>query len=118
MKYWENGNFHLNQNLNGTRKEISEEQWQNFLSARSNGKKIVSNDFGYPEVAEVEKTEEEILYELRVQREIECFSVINRGSLWYNSLSSEQLNELNIWYKDWLNVTITKKIPVKPTWLK
>ena len=54
---------------------------------------------------------------LREQREQICFSVINRGKLWYNCLTAEQLAELKRWYHDWLNVTETLQIPVKPEWL-
>ena len=54
---------------------------------------------------------------LRGLREKECFSVINRGKLWYNLLTNEQLTELKNWYTDWLNVTDTLEIPVKPEWL-
>lgn len=67
-------------------------------------------------------TEEEILEnkknELRNKREIECFSIINRGKLWYDNLTQEQLEELNKWYNDWLNVTETLEEPVKPEWIK
>lgn len=63
-------------------------------------------------------TEEEILDNLRARREEECFSVINRGKLWYDNLEPSQLYELQIWYEDWLDVTETKVIPVKPSWLK
>ena len=56
--------------------------------------------------------------ELRNKREKECFSVINRGELWYDNLSQEQLEELKKWYNDWLNVTETLKEPVKPSWIK
>lgn len=63
-------------------------------------------------------TEEEMLDQLRSQREVECFSFVNRGQLWYNSLTEEQLAELQIWYKAWLDVTETKIIPTKPSWLK
>lgn len=54
---------------------------------------------------------------LRVRRNKECFSVINRGKLWYDKLTSEQYNELKIWYNDWLDVTSTMIIPKKPTWI-
>lgn len=74
----------------------------------------------------VEITEEELLemqnqqklLELRKQREEECFSIINRGQLWYNTLTDWQLKELDEWYKAWLNITDTKIIPESPTWLK
>ena len=64
-----------------------------------------------------EKPDEEILQELRNQREVECFSIVNRGQLWYARLKPEQITELNNWYNDWLNVTETKIIPNKPEWL-
>lgn len=62
---------------------------------------------------------------LRSIREKECFSVINRGQLWYASLTYEQVAELDVWYKEWLDITdnyeagagIKKIIPVKPKWL-
>ena len=54
----------------------------------------------------------------RKQRETECFPIINRGKLWYDCLTSEQLAELKKWYHDWLDVTETLVIPIKPKWLK
>lgn len=71
-------------------------------------------------------SQEEILRDLRYQREIECFSVINRGKLWYNTLTDEQLIQLQVWYTKWLNVTEdynkqsdgSYKIPNIPSWLK
>lgn len=62
--------------------------------------------------------EEIELSNIREKREIECFSIINRGQLWYNSLTSAQINELNTWYLEWLDAPSTKKIPTKPTWIK
>ena len=71
-------------------------------------------------------SQEEILRDLRYQRELECFSVINRGKLWYNTLTDEQLIQLQVWYTKWLNVTEdynkqpngSYKVPDKPSWLK
>lgn len=63
-------------------------------------------------------TDEEIIDNLRSKRESECFSVINRGKLWYDTLTEKQLNELQQWYNDWLDVTETKVIPTKPSWIK
>ena len=54
---------------------------------------------------------------LRHLRENECFSIINRGQLWYAGLTTSQIEELQTWYADWLDVTETKIIPEKPTWL-
>ena len=54
---------------------------------------------------------------LRQQRETECFSVVNRGRLWYNALSDEQLGELQTWYESWLDITDTLTVPARPSWL-
>lgn len=55
---------------------------------------------------------------LRERREVECFPIINRGKLWYDTLTTKQLKELNEWYQAWLNVTETLIVPDKPSWLK
>ena len=55
--------------------------------------------------------------EFRLRRETECFSVINRGQLWYEGVSITQLLELRRWYKAWLNVTETMVVPEKPAGL-
>lgn len=54
---------------------------------------------------------------LRQLRERECFSVINRGRLWYEMLTPEQVAELRTWYEAWLNVTKTRSIPERPAWV-
>ena len=61
--------------------------------------------------------DEEVKAEYRQRRETECFSVINRGQLWYEGISIQQLLELRQWYKAWLEVTETMVVPEKPTWL-
>jgi len=67
---------------------------------------------------EYKKTpEEEIVAELRRAREAVCFPIINRGQLWYATLTDEQTQELTEWYDAWLNVTETKTEPLKPEWL-
>lgn len=72
------------------------------------------------------RTQQEILYNLRTRRELECFSVVNRGQLWYETLTQTQKEELNTWYRNWLDITynysegidIETIIPSKPNWLK
>ena len=54
---------------------------------------------------------------LREKRKEICFPVINRGKLWYDTLTPLQLGELKSWYWEWLNVTETLVIPKKPVWL-
>lgn len=55
---------------------------------------------------------------LRKQREQECFPIINRGQLWYSTLTAEQYKELQVWYQAWLDVTETLVAPEKPGWLE
>ena len=61
---------------------------------------------------------EEKKKELRQQREKECFSIVNRGQVWYEQLTIEEKLELYVWYKNWLNVTDNLQVPVKPKWIK
>jgi len=68
-------------------------------------------------IAKPQPTIEEIKAELRGQRETECFSIVNRGQVWYNTLTPQQIAELQSWYNAWLNVTETMQVPVKPIWL-
>lgn len=68
-------------------------------------------------VNKIQLTQEEKLDDLRTLREEECFPIINRGNLWYESLTLEQKLELKNWYQNWLDVTVTQVIPTKPTWL-
>ena len=63
------------------------------------------------------KTVQEMIKQLRKRREKECFSVINRGRLWYDYLTNEQRIELANWYNDWLDVTETLIVPKQPKWL-
>ena len=62
--------------------------------------------------------EAETLNGYRLQREKDCFPIINRGELWYERLTDQQREELQLWYQAWLDVTQTQTIPVKPEWLK
>ena len=61
--------------------------------------------------------QEQLKEAFRQRREKECFAVINRGQLWYESITLPQLLELRAWYKAWLNVTETMVVPEKPSWL-
>lgn len=56
---------------------------------------------------------------LRLRRQRDCFDFIDQKSqMWYNMLTEEQNKELKEWYQAWLNVTDTRVMPTKPTWLK
>lgn len=60
---------------------------------------------------------EQELKELRRRRERECFPIVNRGEAWYRLLLEYQRQELYVWYQQWLDVTETRVIPQKPTWM-
>ena len=60
---------------------------------------------------------EEKKADLRLLRDKECFSVINRGWIWYSCLTLTQWRELRTWYLAWLNVTTTLTIPDRPSWI-
>ncbi len=51
-------------------------------------------------------------------RKAVCFSVINRGGLWYNLLIEQEQNELLNWYLAWLDAWQTKKVPITPAWIR
>lgn len=78
----------------------------------SNGMLVKSTD------KQMELEDEELLHDLRSQREQDCFSYINRGYLWYSKLTDAQKEELSSWYQAWLDVTETKQVPKAPDWLK
>lgn len=65
-----------------------------------------------------EEQQEELKAEYRRRRETECFSIVNRGQLWYEGITITRLIELRAWYKAWLDVTETMVIPTKPAWLE
>jgi hypothetical protein len=73
---------------------------------------LVKNENRQKELEEAKK-----LNELRYQREVACFTYVNRGYLWYNKLTDEQKSELDTWYQAWLDVTETMVVPEKPEWL-
>lgn len=68
------------------------------------------------------KIEQQILLnhevsQIRAKRD-ECFRIVNRGQVWYNTLNEEQKNELQLWYEAWLDAPETKNIPIIPKWIK
>lgn len=58
-------------------------------------------------------------WELRNQREEECFSITDRGDFWYKKHvdTEEKKQEFEAWYQAWLDVTDTMEAPKKPSWL-
>lgn len=94
--------------------EITTEQYDGL----KNGTMQFNDSLAAVENTPAEVIEERKMENLRARRKAECFSIINRGQLWYSRLSQEQLVQLNKWYQDWLDVTETGMIPTKPMWIK
>lgn len=64
------------------------------------------------------QTEEQIKANIRANREEKCFPIINRGQLWYDTLTEAQHNELAVWYRAWLDATDTMVEPDDLDWIK
>lgn len=69
------------------------------------------------ELARIKQRQTDEKNKLRSRRTSECFSIVNRGQLWYDRLTEAQINELNSWYQRWLDVTDTLIVPDKPEWI-
>ena len=127
MKYFDGKDFHETQNELNTRYEITDEyQIQIFdeLNSRTNEDDIfhyltfVPDNNGKPIVARIRREHNDILQILRRLRSNKVFPIINRSNFWYDSLTQQQKDELQVWYKKWLDVTDTLEVPNKPTWLE
>lgn len=81
----------------------------------------------YEKFARENITQEETL---RTRRANECFIIYNQNytivsdedktNLYSNRgnfITQAQLDEMKLWYFDWLDVTITLTVPTKPSWL-
>ena len=91
-----------------------EEHFRSHFSSYKLLNHLLSFDGAEDEKLRTESTKQE----LRLRRQNECFSYVNRGQLWYTMLSVKQIAELTVWYKAWLNVTDTLVVPEKPSWLE
>ena len=124
MYYWNynytrfQSNQEYDENNQPLYSEISDNQLKDFIyKARTQNCQIVNGSDNKPMLKPIVLSNEQILMNLRNQREVECFPIINRGKLWYDNLTPEQIAELDEWYNAWLDVTETKVIPNKPNWL-
>lgn len=95
---------------------LTEKEFDFLMCEQNKGKeiKVIDNKLV---ACEVKPTHKDIIENLREIRKTECFSIVNRGLIWYNTLTNEQINELDLWYKAWLDVTKTEVVPTKPNWL-
>jgi len=124
--YFKNGEFFAEQDEFNSRYETTEDyQFELFKEVNSRSheddlKHIVgfkADDNGKPFVDLIPRSTEEqksILRRLRVNR---VFPIVNRSNFWFNSLTQQQKDELQVWYQAWLDATETLEIPDRPTWL-
>lgn len=66
--------------------------------------------------AQVVREEEQQQY-IRFLRNRICFPIVNRGNVWYRTLTEEQSEELFQWYQAWLSAPTTMVIPETPSWI-
>lgn len=124
MYYWNynytrfQSNQEYDENNQPLYSEVSDNQLQDFIyKAQTQNCQIVNGSDNKPMLKPIVLSDEQVLMNLRSQREVECFPIINRGKLWYDNLTESQLIELKEWYNAWLDVTETKVIPTRPSWL-
>lgn len=86
--------------------------WQNFRAYKLENHQLIKDEDKLKEILYNENLEN-----LRLKRDKICFPIINRGILWYNTLTENEKNELNNWYKAWLDVTLTLEEPQIPDWI-
>lgn len=101
--YFDKDGFHTTQNEINTRLEVSQQKYEQLMSQLNNPNEVVILDqdkiTGQPYIKNLSQDKEYKNQALRRRRIGECFSVINRGQLWYNTLTEEQKQELQIWYQ-------------------
>lgn len=54
---------------------------------------------------------------LRAKRQVYCFDLVNRGQVWYDTLTEVQKSELKVWYQEWLDAPQTLIEPNQLDWL-
>lgn len=79
--------------------------------------KIIDNHLVFDKDKKAEADHQFRISVIRMRRQAECFSVVDRSQLWYNTLTNEQKAELQEWYEAWLVAPDTLVIPTKPDWL-
>ena len=84
--------------------------------------KVIGREYFYKEYSQeqMDQLESNKLEQKVTRGRIECFEIINRGKLWYDSLTATQITELKAWYQEWLDIPIKPLdyMPVKPDWIK
>lgn len=97
--------------------ELSDEQFNSHFIQNYKAYQYINNQLIFDENYQQKLIEENNKERIRTIREIECFTKIDRSPMWYTSLTTEQIQELEQWYRAWLDAPETLEIPNKPEWL-
>jgi len=123
--YYDKNGFHGAQDESNSRIETSSEERDNLfnkINERTNEDNlyqtvgIVIKDKKL-QVDIIPRTIDEQKNILRRLRKNRVFPIINRSQIWFNSLTEEQKEDLQTWYKEWLDAPKNLKIPDRPSWL-
>lgn len=123
--YYDKSGFHDNQNEDNTRIETSSEERDvlfHEINKRTSEENIyqtlgivIENDKLKVDVTPRPIDEQKnIIRRLRKNR---VFPIINRSQMWFNSLSEQQKQDIQIWYQQWLDAPNTLIMPKRPNWL-
>lgn len=97
--------------------EVNDPEDTDAFAAHFSAYRVRDGNLVFDQQQEEALLQEAEVEEIRQRREQECFSVVNRGQLWYELLNEEQKEELKTWYQAWLDATNTGVMPQKPAWL-
>lgn len=97
--------------------ELSDEQFNSHFIQNYKAYQYINNQLIFDENYQQKLIEEDNKERIRTLRETECFTKIDRSPMWYASLTTEQIQELEQWYQEWLDAPETLEIPNKPEWL-
>lgn len=111
---WSEDNFEVENRISV---EVDEEICEDF-EIYFDGYKALNGKAIKDEVAYEESVKERQRENIRYTRETDVFPIINRGGIWYDTLTEQEKSDLMNWYQAWLDATETLVIPEKPSWLK
>lgn len=96
--------------------EVDEEIYEDF-ELYFDGYRALNGKAIKDETAYEESVKERQRAIIRYTRETDVFPIINRGGIWYDTLTEQEKSDLMEWYQAWLDATETLIIPEKPAWL-
>ena len=115
MKYWKQG-FYLNQ-IEGSI-EIDDDYWQELLNGQSQGKQIVSDETGYPILADPPApTIEELTQKARARRDTLLKETVDSvNPMRWEAMSDEQKDAWRAYRQALLDVPQQEGFPMNIVW--